>query len=322
MRQLEYPTFVKYPGPWLIALSELEDLDRILDEEWKRLNEYKESMVREMVEKELEDVPEEDRDGVRAEEELNARSSLRHYNEGKKVRAVFKSGKRLTAHSFKEMARDQNIRDDLPKDLSVSMDCGKVSVSLEMDDYGTRNLALKVEPSSSSVATEVFSVLERWVVSVSAPLWQRLWLKFQGLQWVVLFPLLLFLAMGLLLSIADPEIKYRHAIRPEVRELLKDGISEEEISRAVEIILAFQTKTYPEVLPVAYSRRMKVFALISGILLVLASVLSLGPTFHLGIGLGEKRLKWWRIYLKFLAITLPGIIVTGLILPFIYDKIF
>jgi len=102
------------------------------------------------------------------------------------------------------------------------------------------------------------------------------------------------------------------------RELLDKGISAVDVPEAVELLLILQTKYHPGQPGIQWPVWYRAIILLGFLVCV---CLSIRPKSVLGIGKGAERIVWWRYWLKFIGITIPGLIVTSFIWPYIEELI-
>jgi hypothetical protein len=171
-----------------------------------------------------------------------------------------------------------------------------------------------VAPDDLSESRELFTVIRDWIESKRPPLWQRIWTNLSGLHWLLL---LFYLAVSLQVFSSAGEAG-RSQYRKEAVQLLKDGLSDSEKTRALELILSLEARLVPD----EYAAPIPTWFWWSSVFgVVVAVLLSFAPKVTLGLGDGKVLIKRWRIYSKFVFVSIPSWFVGTFFLPKIADLI-
>jgi hypothetical protein len=176
-------------------------------------------------------------------------------------------------------------------------------------------LKISVENDEEPAARELFGSLENWASEVAAPRWQQLWARAQGAIHVLLFMWVftgVMIAAMATLSVRDKNENYIK----EAHALLGRGIDNSSQRRAIELTLALVSEYNPSI--------WKPGPAYWGI--VLAGALALGalstcPGVVIGIWTGKRRLEYWRVWLKMVWVTVPGLIFTSILWPQILARL-
>ena len=311
-----YPNTLKYHGPWLVDSSQLEALDQIIESEWPKLLQYREQRIQEAVDKKMADQEGQSYKIDRSEIIERVKASYEFCKGERLVRIYYKNNRELKATSFKEAMHDQTFADDKPIAASVSVACGEVQVGLSISS-GSAHLQVAAEPINNPLAREFRFKLEQWAKSASSPSWLKIWRTFNGLQWALLL-LIVFLNIGL--APYSSEIA-RQELRAEIHEFLHKGVNESNLPQGVAYLLALEAGYYKNSNQSVETKRAKRFLIILLGSVILCGIMSFPPSVRLGIGKGEDSVKRWRFWSRFVAITVPGVIISSFVLPIIVEKI-
>ena len=106
-------------------------------------------------------------------------------------------------------------------------------------------------------------------------------------------------------------------VRSQAQEILRDGLTQEELLQAVELLLISTAKWAPNFkhgsVPAWY-----LIVLAGG--LAVSIMLSIRPKVVIGIGRGQPILERWRLWLKFVGVALPAFISASFIGPWLYER--
>jgi hypothetical protein len=280
-QELLYSTTLRLKGPWLLETKQLLALDDILG-----------------------DIP-----------------------EGQKSLTVFLSNDReLKSSSFKEAMAHIGSLNELAKGFEYTATTESVRASVRLvrkqtDKKGEPNahfFEIKVSPQSEVASYDIFLKLKDWADGVAAPLWQQ-WLLFEPrplYRFGLAFTLLIF---GLVIFNPGPSTSdYKDAVRQEARTLLRDGINQQNQSRAIELLLALQSDTLPPGIKPIQSRKPIGWFVVAGYVL---GFLSFTPTLCLGMWAGKRRLRWWNLWMRFNTVTVPALVLARWVYPQLFSTL-
>lgn len=125
--------------------------------------------------------------------------------------------------------------------------------------------------------------------------------------------------MWLLIGMLDIPFTYRNDEvkdyqKAEARRLVAGGINAGNQSQALELLLkiASDYEVGTTVSPLG-ARYWGYFGL--GALVLVAGLI--WPTLSIGFWKGRQRVRWWRFWVKLLTFTIPSVVLTSIILPWI-----
>lgn len=313
-------------GPWLLDGSSLEALDAILDEEWDRLNNNMSEQIEEEVSEKLRNEfqkpyseffnkkPSDEKLELLKNEKREALRTSYKYRTEREIIIFLKNGSKIITKSFKDSMRNLDLVKEVPNQFEITFNCGEIKCKIEFNDF-RKSLEVKVYPENLQESNELFVVLSRWVATNRPKKWQQMWLKIN--EFKVSYWALFFLSLIMLNNIWLDQYKYIY--KEEAKQLLKDGISQSELSKAVEILLALQVNNTDSMqrpnMPSWF-----IYYLISG--LIFCIFLSISPKNILGIGKGQEVINHWRIWMQFIFFIVPGFIFINIVWPIIYSWFF
>jgi len=319
MAEIIYPTEKTVSGPYLLEFNKLCELDDLIDTEWQNLLEYREKQVSQEIDIDLRHYPVEEADKYRGIE-AKIRNSYTFKEEKRKLIIEFKSGKKLSVKSFKEANDDPMSSEETPVGFSLNVRVGEVTADLSVGQtYNKSDMEISVSSKSLSFSRELLHKLELWARSAACPWWQQLWKKLAGFIKVVAFVLFL-IAMEFTVTSAIVQNdfnEYKKILKAEAKELAKQGVNQENINRAVEIILKLETGFVPDGFTTSKPFLSKWVIIVGVPLLILFIILWFPPKTYLGFGLGEIKIKRWKLWLKIITVIIP----VNILLPILLDRL-
>lgn len=193
------------------------------------------------------------------------------------------------------------------------MRCGEVVVSLKVSDsLFFPTLDLSVTPEYSQLSNEIYSIFDDWINSIKPPVWQLIWRKLRGFHWIILaFPMFI-IVMSLTINYYD----YRDTVVEKAQTILNDGVSEDELTEALEILLSLEIDYKPKNYGIGDKSNHTYLIIILIFVLLLAIIWQFPPKVYLGIGRGSIVVRRWQNYIRFVFYTIPGLLITS-VLPWL-----
>ncbi|MGA2801247.1 MAG: hypothetical protein ABSE97_02580 [Verrucomicrobiota bacterium] len=310
MAEFIHSTESHIDGPFLIDRAHLEALDKILKEEWSRFREKRNKMLDQSVEEKFQEERAQSFNKNVTDERLreNIRSYLEKthdFQERKECFLYLRNGSAVKVPDFVTAFRESDLQDKEPNGLYAVLESGEHSCKVKLTG---RNASLEVEvaPNRNQFVQETLMVLKNWQNSVRPPRWQSIWVKIVSLgvaHWFIWFMVCLF---SLMLIEQQAENTQVHKYSQEASQLLNaTNLSTENQGKAIQLLLA---KTYgyaPQ--PIKREFPGWFFVLVFGGL-AYCLAFSFTPRVSIAIGLGEKKVQFWRKYSTFILITTPTFI--------------
>jgi hypothetical protein len=318
MKDIIYSTELKIDGPWLINKDALSELGTIIDESWHNLNQRKSDIINERVKKYLEEERKKGRLDKLTEDELKkeedfARKQATSWYRTQDKNIIFKLGRDKTyaTDSISTALKEQALINEEVTGLDIKFGSAEILAEVSVDkDY--EKLLILTQPEREDASKELFVRLREWAIKYRAPIWQRLWKQLYGMQWFIL------LGIIILSSILVPDSNKRimSYAKNEAQKILSDGVEESEIKKAIELLLIIQSKYSPNVEENNYPMWFKLLVWVG---IIVSVILSFRPKLIIGIGKGNEKLKLWTRWLRFISITIPGLIFGSIIWPYVSE---
>lgn len=298
-------------GPWLLSEEALLALDRVMSDELDRLRPHLQRKLNEDVEAELAYSYISEKNSIDEKRREIESRLLKYstYNESREVVIYYSKKSKYEGHTFEEAIRKHELLAVVPNRFTAKYRSGEFAYGVEIREV-SKKLTIETRPEGSPEAKEIYTALYRWATKYQSPKWQQWWFSLNGLQWV-LWLFVLFLSTLILPDTA------KETYRNQARQLLQGGISQEEVTKSIEVILALETDYSPPGSEFKFPIWFKII-FFAGFVVCLAS--SFAPKSTLGIGQGPRRIKLTRAYTRIIIIGIPSFIIINIIMPIIVDR--
>jgi hypothetical protein len=277
-QELLYPTVLQSRGPWLIGTKDLLALDEIVEqiggEDGTRILKISLPKEREL-------------------KTSSFKEAMSHMGSQDETAIGFR-------YEVKTKSNTASVR------LFQPTDSGK-----EKDDTRPK-LEVRVSPRGTESSQEIIGLFKSWVADVQPPIWKR-WLL--ALRSAARGFLVLTVLIGpfIVLNTKPSVNEYKEIYKQQARELLKNGINQQNETKATELMLALQSDYIP---PGAKPQSVSLRSLVILVIIVLIlGVLSATPSMCLGIWKGKQRLRLWDLWFRVNFYTVPGLILTSVFWP-------
>lgn len=314
MMTVTYPNSISIDGPWLIEYEKLLILDKIVDGEWNTLIEYNEKRIKEEIERQINKFyseVENDKEKLKQKLDKEIRDSY-DFSAYKSLIINFKSGSKISANSFREAVKEPAVNNELPFDFNYEIKVGEIKINISLSEYYNNKLNISITPENNPFSKDILFKLNEWAESTRSEKWIQFWKKLNGVQWILLV-VIFFTAVIFVKKDFD---LYKREISKESYKILNNGIDSSEINRALEIILSVETKYVPKDF-VSNNLPIRYWLISMLITLIICLILSFPPESHIEVGLGKRRVKIWKIWIRIISIIIPA----GIILPIAINKI-
>jgi hypothetical protein len=238
-------TETKIAGPWLLDRAALLALDEIVDDQWSRLEAYKQSQIEEAVRAELDRPRKSDPNPKRDLENVrrNIQQDPRYSGDGRTIVLTVQSGNKIRVRNFREAINDVSCQGQVINKIEVKLYCGGIRGDLVVPTADAKQeLSLIALPEASEQADELFVRLNRWADEHKPDWLRRLRGMFPLFTWV--FGLLIFV-MFLMLGLMTGAVRETNTLGQSVRDLVAKGVKPEDYGRALELLLQMST-AYPK----------------------------------------------------------------------------
>ncbi len=212
-------------GPWLLEASQLLALDEILEQFCSRKVEVPEGV------------------GV-----------LHGFQSTKSLTIFLSKDRQLKSDSFKEAMSHIASQNEVASGFEYRAIVPNMTALVRLlpskkgeqkKDQEEQFLEIRVDSPSSATSYEIFLELRNWADTVEAPLWRQ-WFLFEPRPLYrigLVFPLIILLAMLFNSSPTAPE--YKDALKQQARDLLRNGINQQNQTKALELVLALESDYIP-----------------------------------------------------------------------------
>jgi hypothetical protein len=297
MKKLLYPTNAKIMGPWLVENRYIIELDFLADKIMEKAIEFNNS---EISNKTVSNI-----DGV------DLKKTFPYNNEKKEFVIEFFDNTKLVGTSIQELIKNPEIKNKKASFIKMNIERGNFIFDLEINKRKFLGpLEYNIKCKDNELALDVKYEVDRWLKPFKPSPLMSMW-KFSVLLWIFFF---LFFK-----TIQDNKtllkVTFDFANKAEAVMLVKKGINDSTIYRAVELLLV---KTYDmEVKDKDYivKQRRDMWILLFSMVILL--FLSFSPNTNIGIGRGEVIIKRWKLYIKLIYIVIP----LNIILPILINLI-
>lgn len=316
MATLTYPTEASIPGPWLIGEGQLQALDSLYDSYLPKLQKERDALVEQKTEEILLDsiagtAPQEHelaRLRIDIRNRVSNRSSIG--GEERAVTIYIPGGRTLQTIYFHEATNHPHTSDEKPLGFRSYLRVGEISVDVKLSGRWDNELNIRVRPNEHPLAQELFGALRNWASDLQAPRWQQMWLKF---SWLPRFLLFIWLVLAGMAPLATTDSNWSESYKKEAHQLLDRGITPANQQRAIELLLAINSD-YGRVHQKVGGPRFWSYIVFGTLIL---GALSKYPTLVIGIWKGKEKLKWWRMWIQAVSVTVPGLVLTTVVWPWI-----
>jgi hypothetical protein len=289
-----------FHGIWLLDDVALKVLDDIIDKEWGNLQEIRKNKIKDLAIQQYSKFG--DKNKVTLEEiERQISEPYPFSKNSRSITLSFKSGKKLKSASFREAKENPEVQDQIPNGFSIEMKTETIDCEMQLQE---NRLSIRVSPELVEEASTIFLKLEQWAMQFRSPKWMYLWKNNNGF-------LQLLVTLFLLTIMFTSAIRYSNPVETnliiQARDLLKDGISQKEVPKALEMVLSLLTLSNEG--KVYYVKPW--FWSFVAIYLPALLISFFPPNSILVIGKGTKILKRQKAWLKFVCVMIPTFLIMG-----------
>jgi hypothetical protein len=238
------------------------------------------------------------------------------------------AGRTVKAESFADAIKQPHVTNEEPLGFraSVEGDEIKATVSLTKLALATRKtinpnqtqtvqltpqLEFNVEPSEKEAAQELFGALQNWAAEFAPSDGLRMWARFR-----LLFASLLLIWIVLVALLGTFRFPISNDYQDQAFQILQKGVNEDNQRKAIEVILGIVSKNQsPESKAVFNTRPGKRYWSVAIGVAFALFCLSLCPSIVIGIWKGKRTLDRWRVWIRFILVTIPGILLGSILIP-------
>lgn len=297
-------------GPWILSLAELEELDTII--------EFIDSKLKESQEIEFQTEAEEDVKNERyktVEEALEKGFKYSFKKEKKKnIVLISEDETRLTDESLKNILIDTKIKAFKPKELDITVEYGYSNIfNLTVRRRFDGDLKYKIKCFDNDIENQINYKIENWVEKNQPNRVKRIWNKYSFL-FLMFSAMICFFSLINIYKVENP--KAIDIYKSDIEEILKNGITNENQVKAIELMLKVNTNYLPanvEPIETINGTLIKV----SVIAFILVLIFWKKPKTTIGVGKHKNLITFYNWYVKIVLITIPTIFFLPPIIEFI-----
>lgn len=298
MGKLFIPGERNIDGPWFIGNKELEELDEIFEFAHQKINESLETAKQEQAKNDVEN-------GMfgTIEEALN-RKKLLDSEYKKKVELVSKNGKILIDESIKGILKDSKLIDFKPKELFLEIGHGwEKYFFLKISKRYNGEFVYKVQFHDQDISEEIIYKIENWIEKYQPKKLNSLWSSYgSGFSFICFI-----LSIVLFSFITYKELPdFKGQYKTEINKIIEKGVNEENKNKAVELMLKYSTDYRPENVKEITKINTTAIRFFS-ISIIICIIGLIKPITVIGIGTHKSLLNRYKIYTKFVLITIPAL---------------
>jgi hypothetical protein len=315
-------------GPWLLDNACLQELDRIVAEQWTQLEAHRKKLIENAVDREkyqmrklpwynnLQEVE-------RKEEDKRIKQHIEndplYADDGCTVTLTLASGTRVVEPSFERAALAQACQGQLVIRADVKLACGGIKVELVVPrlDKG-HALSIVVLPEGSVPAWEVFVKLRLWAED-HKPDWLRILNGSVIGVWAIAAMLFIMFCLLALVTQSGSATSVGPSWRTDARDLVNKDIKPDDHGKALTILLrsALDPREPKDVMPVPF------WLIAVGVtIFITALLLSYPASTVFEIGSGRGRVRRQKAYAYFLRRSIPAFLIFGVLASFFGTAVF
>jgi len=317
MTNFIYPISSEIDGPFLLDRSQLENLDKVLKEEWERFEEDFKQTLDEAVENEFNESRSKEWNGDKSDEALRAEARNRlevsyNFRKSRHCSIILDNGTIAKVLDFTSAFREPDLLDKDPSGFIVSMESGQHKCYITLSGKYA-SLKVEVEPQADYFVQQTLITLKNWQDSVRPSIWESLWRKFSPYIWLIWISAVF---MSFIIIDSHNENLIKFSCREQARTLFTNGIALDQQGKALQLLLANVYNIAPNNTLYIIPNWFYLFFIGGGLYSI---AFSIRPNVSIAIGKGVRKVRFWRIYSKFILYTFPAFIFTTFFWPKLDD---
>ncbi|HWA94779.1 MAG TPA: hypothetical protein VG844_09270 [Terracidiphilus sp.] len=318
MASISYPTSLSIPGPWILDLDSLRNLDQLIDSCERRMQERREELIDAQFATEWIEML---KDGI-PDEQMSQRATALRKRIGERYGLNFQrrrlvvymsKGRSTQGRTFEEVANHPHARTEIPRgfDFSLEIADADLKVSLGSSEYN-RDLSISVSSHDRDFAEELFGKLFNWASDIQPKRWLQLWLKsnmFSTLLLILAVWLFALTAFFVLRPVDGPSI-----VRHQALELAKGGVNQSNEMKAIQLLLEMEVGYEPAPIPKVHKHLSNLFLVWFGWAACVLVAFRSPPKGALGIWIGKDQVQRQRWWIGFVSVTVPSSVLVPILL--------
>lgn len=296
-------------GPIILAEKDLESLDDVINQVTKIIDEDTKRSYRE----DCQNYVSEPRHSERDETDLVNLFKERYENEyvtKKELLLNISEHKSVRIESFSNAKFHTDVIGIQPLGFALDVEGQATKASLSLSESG---LTVSVYPKDSETSERVFGLLLSWATDNKTKWYRHAWSLANPAHWWLAAILIAVLATTMT---STTYVESEKAVLIDTAKLLlADGLTERESIKALEILLTLNTGNFK---PIVIKKEIKpAFYLYLCFILLISILLSFKPKTAIALGNGRKVVARILRIEKLLFNSIPLMVLTGLIFPYL-----
>ena len=310
-----------FSRPWLLSEEALSELDDIFNEFDKEFSTKGKSSFKAEAKKYSENVfalNEEDKKQRIAERlkdfEKDDYRKMK-YSVSRLLKINISSDKSIEFNSFREASTSHFLDNEKIKgfDYTISYQEHKIRIYIPYKRYIDKNLYIDVSPSGDKNGENYFQKTTHWAEKHKTNIFISL-LHSHFIFSLIIFIVIWNMSTNIIERRFDTTMTRSDVLSERANQIIKKGITGENINEAVEILLRSNFKIYPEVDTSTQSQITLQYIIISVLTYIFGILLIITPRFSIAVGSrGKKSYKRWSTWKHFLWVSLPILILGAIV---------
>jgi hypothetical protein len=313
MGQLIIPTTRTINGPWFIDSNSLELLNETIEKIESKLEEAYNSLADRTAEAKISEYKRWDKDIDLEAAKLKVRGSYPFDDNEKYVLITSAQGDKIKDDSLILLLKDRKLDQFEPIELDIQIKKGPCEFILEIGASGGE-LRVRTKVHDDNIFSDINYELNKWIEknkpNIALEKWSS-WFPVFG------FPIIFLLTLMTLFLTKSTSDIYKTKLKQESHELLKNGLEEKELSKAVQILLENESNYVPENFSPSTQTNKTVFNIWLAALVILI-ILFIRPRTVIGLGKNKWKVIFYRRWTYFVLVFIP----LSILFPIIMSKIF
>jgi hypothetical protein len=305
MGQLIIPAQKEVDGPWLLSVSDLESLDKVIEFVKKRMEEAIPKIAKIRAKTKL-------TSELKASEEI-----IKDMNQSKSFRITFISSddKQIISDSVKKCLTTPNIKDFKTKEMKIHLSFDyRFDFSLEVRGGFDGKLFYELNCVDQAARDEISYKIERWMENTGPSKLKQLWFKYSfGLGLLAVFFAVFFTSLAYFVN-SNPT---RNEIYGEqIVSIIETGVNDSNHNLALETLLKYSYGYLPD----DYTVKAKFSGILSKMVLICIAgllILLIKPKTTIGVGKHKTLLRVYEVYSNLVFFIIPSLFL----IPFVVDLI-
>lgn len=305
MGQIIIPSEKKIKGPWLLDKKSLNELNETLLLIEEKLVESFNILVDKTAESKFEKYQKWDKEIDIEKAKQKVKDSYSFDKSDKYVLVLTKQGKKIKDENLSSLLKGSQIDEFNPSELRIHIEKGPCEFTLEVSTGYDGELETRIKSKDDSIFNDINYEISKWIDKHKPNIVMQKWSSWFPFA---VFPIFVILLFTSLLFLKDKEEIYVTELTNESNLLLKDGLTEVEKTKALEIILQLESGYIPE----SFKPDTSINKTVWNIWLYTAiglMILIIRPRTVIGLGKNKWKVGFYRKWTYFVLVFIPLSIV-------------